>query len=261
MAITIVSAGGQGSATASVDVTLTGTQGNLQVLIVGHRASSQTLSVPGGGWSVPRYVESYIANTSWRRGIAVAARTVPAAAGATVTATWSSLGPCAAVGFEFTGNESGTWSLFGGSNDADTGDTATATSLLDGGVTRVGTQTLATSGIVFRHGDTGAEAGATNLDVSDDYGASGTGVNEVSLAGGYDIGTGGEQGNWAWTTSAAATAAIDWFEFTPSGGADAAPQAPTGQTATAGDSQVVITWTDETVGIPNPTYTIERGVV
>lgn len=40
--------------------------------------------------------------------------------------------------------------------------------------------------------------------------------------------------------------------------ANAAPDAPTSVTATAGDDEAVVTWTDETTGVPNPTYTIER---
>lgn len=179
------------SGSGTNQLTLSSTEGNLQVVYSSHRDGSLTPSIDGSGWSTARLIETEIANSSARRAIVMWWRIVPASQSTNINVDFSATTGKATVGYELTSDTpGGTWRFFDTQGDgwetADNGVTET-TSLASGAIKPHHAQAVAIMGMATRHGDPPEE------DSYSDGFTAGEGIqtaltaNAIGMSSGYKI--------------------------------------------------------------------------
>ncbi len=217
MTITFQSSGANTAGNNSdVSITLTGTEGNFQIVFLVHRSGSATSpSMDGSGWNTPtvgngELYEDNIGDASNRRAIVVFYRTVPASAGATVTGRWGGFGSNpekVMFGIEFsTDTSSPTWSK--DNHATSTNDTTAGTSLASGSAAPTNSEAVTVYGLVTRHGAPDNEDSYSNSFTAGPGASPGEGSGDAAGFGGYKIATGTQTTTASWTTSAKASGMI-----------------------------------------------------
>ena len=222
MTISLVSsdAGFKVSSPYVVNLSLTGTEGNLQVAMWAHRTSSLTPDTPSGtGWN-EEHVEYYISNSSNRRAMVMYWREVPASAGSTVDCSWDGESEnVPAFGFEFsTDLTGGAWSMTARDDSAHSSG-STSTSLASGSAGAPATsEGITVAGFMTRYGDIDTEVSYSNSFTGAVGDATGSGSSHASCFGAYKISGSAETTTASWSTSAAGMGIIAAFSHSGSAG-------------------------------------------
>lgn len=248
MTITVAASDANSGSGATLPLTLSSTEGNVQQVYAAHRTGSLTPDIDGTGWT-QTLIETEITNNQARRAIVRFRRIVPAGASATINVGWTTSADIVVWGIEITTDTlDSTW-VFDGADDithaTDNGTTDT-TSLASSSITPSNNEAFAIDSLCARHG----EIRNSNEDTYSDSFVVGPGDNTVSgnlqnnLSGfcGYkivDVTPAAMSTTASWTTSALATSLIDVWSVSGAGGPVALDG--TGDAAADGMSSLAVT--------------------